>query len=363
MQVITMKFRVLLVLVQFFIFFAICFHTWMFTSLFKSSDLLHISPTPIKMRDETIIITSTRSPMVFHCNSKYKVAFTFDDGPHPINTPLIVKTLRRQKVKAGFFLLGTSIQSFLSANNNLSVHTFERPRIGFLLMQDYSLVEKLFEGHEIYLHGWLHEKVTEMYLQTVVDNISTQLLEIGLLKGFKPIYRAPWGIGTAPSHIKNKALLPQILNQMGILPVLWNVDTKDYFIKLDENKLINNTLKMICKNKGGHILMHDNRPTTAYYLDRLIRSIRASGHIIVTPGDIDRMWNNQTRINKTRKYTELLRERTRNIQNNRTTKSNNYRPVEIFLFNSKGETNRLNYINPVIRYEGSIKVSPNINDA
>ncbi|CAF4693936.1 unnamed protein product, partial [Rotaria magnacalcarata] len=48
----------------------------------------------------------------------------------------------------------------------------------------------------------LHEKNNEMRLQTVVDNISAQLIEIGLLKGFKPVYRAPWGIGTAPGTIK-----------------------------------------------------------------------------------------------------------------------------------------------------------------
>jgi peptidoglycan/xylan/chitin deacetylase (PgdA/CDA1 family) len=363
MQLISIKVCVRLVLMQVLIVSTICLYTWMPTYLFKSSEPLPTLQASIKSINATAMAYSTRPPIVINCSQKYKVAFTFDDGPHPIYTPLIIQTLHRHKVKAGFFLLGTSLQSFLSAHNNLSAHIFERPRIGFLLLQDYSLVERLLDGHDIYLHGWLHEKNTEMYLQTMVDNIATQLLEIGVLKGFKPVYRAPWGIGTAPGHTKKRALLPQILNQMGIIPALWNVDTKDYVIKVDENKLIDNTLKVICRAKGGHILMHDNQPTTAYFLDRIIRSIKASGHTIVSPGDIDRMWTDPIRVNRTRKYTQLLRERARKIQRNgRLLKTIVYRPVEVFITTHQVPVNFSNCIDPIVRYEGSLKVTPNINN-
>ncbi|UJR11894.1 hypothetical protein I4U23_016072 [Adineta vaga] len=201
-----------------------------------------------------------------------------------------------------------------------------------------------------------------MEIQTVVDNISTQLLEIGLLKGFKPIYRAPWGIGTAPVHVNRKALLPQILDQMGILPVFWNIDTKDYLVNVDEDTVINNTVRMICMRQGGHILMHDNRPTTAFFLDRLIRSIRASGHIIVSPNEIDRKWNDQSRMNRTRKYIELLRERAWNIQNNRTLQTSNYRPVQIILSSRQGKIEPLHCITPLAQYQGKIRVYPSISD-
>jgi peptidoglycan/xylan/chitin deacetylase (PgdA/CDA1 family) len=361
MQLMKIKVRVL-IFIQMFIFTVICFHLRLLTYLFKSSKTHQTFEASTQKINETPITYSTQAPIVFKCNDKHNVSFTFDDGPHPIYTSLIVNTLRQQEVKAGFFVLGTSIQSFLSANNDLRVSQFERPRIGFLLLQNYSLLEHLLEGHDIYLHGWLHEKNSEMRLQTAIDNIATQLIEIGLLKGFKPIYRAPWGIGTAPGHIKKKALLTQILSQMGIIPALWDIDTTDYLIHMDEDKLIDNTLKIICKKKGGHMLMHDNQPMTAYILDRMIRSIRASDHTIVSPGEINQIWNDQTTINRTRKYTEFLRERAHRIQNSRLVKTIVYRPVEIFFPTSKNQVNLSDCIDPIARYEGSIKVSPNIND-
>ena len=305
---------------------------------------------------------SRDAPIVSPCPAQHRVAFTFDDGPHPIYTPRIVQTLARQQIQAGFFLLGTSIQSFLSAHQNLTVHQWERPRLGFLLLQDYSLVENLLRGHAIYLHGWLHEKNSEMRLQTVVDNIATQLLEIGLLTGFQPVYRAPWGVGSSPGPVNNTALLARILAEMGILPTLWNIDTKDYLTEVNENHLISSTLKLICKTRGGHLLMHDNRPSTAHLLDRLIRSIRASGHRIVTPADIDHRWNDPIRVNRTRRYTELLRQRARKIQKTlaaRPQLARTFRPVEISLATKE---QILTNIDPLASYKGTLRVSPSIND-
>lgn len=318
----------------------------------------------VKTIKKVTIDSSLRPPIISNCVHKYKVAFTFDDGPHPTYTSLIVQTLNQYHIRAGFFILGTSMQSFLSVNNNLSVHQFERPRIGYLLLQDYSLIENLFEGHDIYLHGWLHEKINEMRLQTVVDNISTQLVEIGLLKGFKPIYRAPWGIGTAPGSVTNKAILSQILNQMGVLPAHWNIDTKDYLIKIDEHNITNHILQMICKTKGGLILMHDNRPTTAYFLDRIIRSIRASGHTIVSPAEINRQWDNQTYINRTRKYIKFLRERVNTLQESLVSvpSNRNARLVQISLPSNNRQGNILQSIDANTRYKGIVEVLPNIND-
>ena len=197
----------------------------------------------------------------------------------------------------------------------------------------------------------------------MVDNIATQLLEIGLLKGFKPIYRAPWGLGTAPGHTHKSALLPQILKQMGILPTLWNIDTKDYFINVNENKLIENTLKIACRTKGGYVLMHDIQPTTAYLLDRLIRSIKASGHTIVSPGAIDRTWVDKTRLSRTKKFTEKLRDTARKLQRNaRLVKTMPYHPVEIFLSTNRAPVNFSNCIDPITKYQGPIQVVPNINN-
>ncbi|CAF3708416.1 unnamed protein product [Rotaria socialis] len=360
-----MNIRTLVCLIQLVICVVIILHIRLYSKSLDLSDAPQTSSTPVKIINKAIIESSPkRAPIVFKCTKKYKVAFTFDDGPHPTYTPLIVKTLNLHRVNAGFFVLGTSIQSFLSACNNLSVHQYERPRIGYLLLQDYSLIEELFTQHDIYLHGWVHEKINEMRLQTIVDNISTQLIEIGLLKGFKPVYRAPWGIGIAPAAINSKGILSKILNQIGLIPAHWTIDSKDYLMQVDEYNLTNNILKMICRTKGGLILMHDNQPTTANFLDRIIRSIRASGHSIVHPSEINRQWNNKTLINRTRRYTEFLRYRVKAIQSSPAKLQANrlFRPVQISLPTGQRQNNILQSIDANARYKGIIKVLPNIND-
>ena len=42
-------------------------------------------------------------------NECKKIALTFDDGPHPRNTPKILNILDKYDVKATFFVIGVSI--------------------------------------------------------------------------------------------------------------------------------------------------------------------------------------------------------------------------------------------------------------
>ena len=60
-----------------------------------------------------------------------KIALTFDDGPHPVNTPKILEVLERFKVPATFFLIGKHVQNNLNlaretvqAGHEVGNHTF-----------------------------------------------------------------------------------------------------------------------------------------------------------------------------------------------------------------------------------------------
>ncbi|MEM8621557.1 MAG: polysaccharide deacetylase family protein [Actinomycetota bacterium] len=43
-----------------------------------------------------------------------RISLTFDDGPSPANTPLVLSTLRSYDIKATFYLIGVNVQSFPS---------------------------------------------------------------------------------------------------------------------------------------------------------------------------------------------------------------------------------------------------------
>ena len=64
------------------------------------------------------------------------VALTFDDGPNPDATPLILDTLREKGVRATFFVLGSHVQRWPE------------------------LVQRIaHEGHQLGNHGYFHRKL------------------------------------------------------------------------------------------------------------------------------------------------------------------------------------------------------------
>jgi len=65
--------------------------------------------------------------------SEKKVALTFDDGPSPEYTPLLLTKLAEYRVPATFFLIGRNLKS--------------HPEIGRRIVQ---------EGHEVGNHTWNH---------------------------------------------------------------------------------------------------------------------------------------------------------------------------------------------------------------
>ena len=41
-----------------------------------------------------------------------KIALTFDDGPHPIQTPQILDLLNKHETKATFFVIGKNVDNY-----------------------------------------------------------------------------------------------------------------------------------------------------------------------------------------------------------------------------------------------------------
>ena len=311
---------------------------------------------PVETRDR---------PLIHRCIYNYRVVLTFDDGPHPVHTPAVLKILDRHRIRGGFFALGTSIQNYLSYHNVSTVHQTERPRLGFLLLQNYSSIEELYDGHEIFLHGWMHEKNDEMRLHPLIENIVTQWIEIGSLRGFQPIYRAPWGIGSTHRPGQRHTVLARILRELGIVPISWDVSTGDYLHDFADDDLIRSTLKNICQQNGGIVLLHDNRPRTVNVLDRLIRSIRRSGHSIVDLRRLHRRWNDKGHWNRTRAFVEHLRDEVRRMQEKHGRGATIKGAPDIIHIAFEPTDNRSvlpSIIDPLQHFIGEIRVRPTITN-
>jgi peptidoglycan-N-acetylglucosamine deacetylase len=100
-----------------------------------------------------------------------RVALTFDDGPNPDATPLVLDALRDRGVKATFFILGR--------------HAEQWP----------DLVKRVAdEGHSIGNHGWYHRKLHFKSPAYVRDDLTRGTNAIERASGVRPrLFRAPHG--------------------------------------------------------------------------------------------------------------------------------------------------------------------------
>ncbi|MFC5469552.1 polysaccharide deacetylase family protein [Cohnella suwonensis] len=152
-----------------------------------------------------------------------KVALTFDDVPDPRFTPQVLDVLRRKKVTATFFVVGTRAK--------------KHPDI-------VSRIRK--EGHDIGNHSYSHPDFSKLPLAKVQDQIGRAEAIIDGIVGFKPrLVRPPYG------EITETQL--RWAKQQGYTVVNWNVDSSDWR-QLSAKQILRNVTRSV--RPGAVVLMH-----------------------------------------------------------------------------------------------------------
>lgn len=164
------------------------------------------------------------------------VYLTFDDGPDPENTPVVLDILQKNNIKATFFVLGTEI------------------------LKSPELLKRIYaEGHAIGNHSYNHvyrdlyrsaTTYTEQLQQT--DQVIKSIITV------RPrISRAPGG--SAGSFTKSYW---DALQAQGYIEVGWNISSGDAS-RADADKILNNIRHQTEKNtflwSHAIVLMHDGR--------------------------------------------------------------------------------------------------------
>lgn len=182
--------------------------------------------------------------------SKKYVALTFDDGPHPEVTPLILNTLKKYNAKATFFMLGSRVQHYPDIANQVCE-----------------------AGHEIGNHTWNHPKLTNMAESEILKEYTmTEQAIIQAIGVPSTIFRPPYGATNATV----KAVIPSIQFN-------WTIDTEDWKHR-DAKKLLPSVKSTIHPN--AVILMHDIHLSTANGLEAVLQYLQAEGYEFVTVSDI-----------------------------------------------------------------------------
>lgn len=180
------------------------------------------------------------------------VALTFDDGPNPAATPLILDTLARTQVSATFFILGR--------------HAERWP----------ALVERAArEGHELGNHGWHHRKLHVHGPAYIRRDLTMGTTAIEAACGVRPqVFRAPHGF-------RNPWVTP-IARSLGQTTIGWSLGVWDS-AKPGVEAIARRTIDGA--RHGSILLLHDgdgydpagDRMQTALALPLIIAGLRERG--------------------------------------------------------------------------------------
>ncbi len=179
-----------------------------------------------------------------------RIALTFDDGPHPYYTDLLLDGLAERGVKATFFLLGENIEGREDVIRRMSE-----------------------EGHLIGNHTFYHVDINSLSMEEACAEIRDTSEAIRAITGQQGEYvRPPYGNW-------NKELECQVM----MIPVFWTLDTLDWKVK-NTDRIVREVLEDVEENDV--ILMHDSYRTTVEAALRIVDELQKEGYEFVTADEL-----------------------------------------------------------------------------
>jgi peptidoglycan/xylan/chitin deacetylase (PgdA/CDA1 family) len=184
-----------------------------------------------------------------------EVALTFDDGPWPGNTPMVLKALQDNCTKATFFEIGQ--------------HATWRPDLS---------KELAAAGMTVGSHTWSHKdlaknpyaKDIEQAKQEIEMGVSAVRMAVG--RPTAPFFRFP--------DLQQPHDLIAYLGTRNIAIFSTDIDTFDFKLRTPED-VVKSAMTKLAKSGKGILLMHDFQHATAEAMPELLRQLKAGGYKIV----------------------------------------------------------------------------------
>src|SRR5712672_2974071 len=182
-----------------------------------------------------------------------EVVLTFDDGPWPVNTPSVLKTLAEECTTGIFFPIGKHATYF--------------PEI---------LKQVAAAGHTIGSHTWSHANLNN-------KKLTEQQRKDEIEKGFSAV---KWALGAPPAPFFRFPALqhpPEMVTYLGERNIgIFSCDLDSFDFKSSKSQqVVDNIFKKLDKLGKGIILMHDFQKHTAEALPEILRRLKAGGYKVV----------------------------------------------------------------------------------
>lgn len=191
-------------------------------------------------------------------DKKY-VALTFDDGPSPIWTPKILDELKKENIKAAFFMIGHHVQKY--------------PDIARRVAQ---------EGHTIGNHGYAHSVMLYYTPAEIEEEIKYTEYVIKEITGIQTKYFRP------PKAWLRKVIKDKV-KSIGYETVLWSLNSKDW-VSFNHKSIVRYLAAHV--RNGDILLFHDSgniatteggcRLQTVKTISLLARTLREKGFEFVS---------------------------------------------------------------------------------
>jgi peptidoglycan/xylan/chitin deacetylase (PgdA/CDA1 family) len=186
--------------------------------------------------------------------SRKVIAITFDDGPHPENTPRLLDMLKERKVKATFYVVGNMVKY--------------NPQI---------LKRMVEEGHEIGNHTVTHGTLSRMSDESLLTELKNAHDQIVEACGVAPVSMRP------PGGAIKKDQKAFVLGELGYPTILWSVDPEDWKRPgpaVVTSRLVNGA------SPGGILLVHDLHKPTVDAMPDTLDQLLAMGYEFVTISEL-----------------------------------------------------------------------------
>ena len=179
-----------------------------------------------------------------------KIALTFDDGPHPVYTKILLDGLAERGAKASFFVTGENAEKY--------------PEL-ILRMQK--------EGHLIGNHTYSHIQLTSNNREAFRQELISTNEVLKEITGAEPIFvRPPYGSWDKGFE-----------QELNMFPVLWTIDPLDWCSQSSTNV----EKRILSKaRENAIILLHDEYASSIEAALFIVDELQSQGYVFVTVEEI-----------------------------------------------------------------------------
>lgn len=173
------------------------------------------------------------------------IALTFDDGPHPEETPRLLDMLHAHHISATFFVIGREAEKYPGIIRRI-----------------------VAEGHDLGTHTYSHGEPAATSARELREELdSCQRVLEDITGQTTNLFRPPYGKLSLPKLCKLWCARQTV--------VLWNVDPRDFAAKSPDE--IPHWCAEYQPAAGDVLLFHDNHPHATQGMWQLSERVRARG--------------------------------------------------------------------------------------